>query len=200
MKAVGLGIDRGEQFGALVGGERDILLAQARDRGLDAGDRGVQVVAHGAQDRGAQGIALGEQDGLGRLGMQRLMIARRRELGGEPAQQPELAPIERTSRADQHQPPRADIGRRRGIVQRHRNTHRVLHHRALRTGGDDGDAGEPERVAGLVEQRAHRVAIGDERAGAGGERVGIGLGAPGDLAGLAGYQQRTDRRAGRDDE
>ena len=54
------------------GGERDVRLAQARDRGLDPGQRGAQVVRHRGEERGPRPVVAGQAAGPAGLGDQAL--------------------------------------------------------------------------------------------------------------------------------
>ena len=65
-------LDGGQQFGGVLGGEVDVVAAQARHRGLGGGQRRAQVVADGRQQRAPQFVGLRDRLGLaGLLGQAR---------------------------------------------------------------------------------------------------------------------------------
>ena len=75
-------LDGGEQFGGVLGGEADVVAAQARHRGLGGGQRGAQVVADRRQQRAAQLVGLRDRLGLaGLLGEFALLDQARRLFG-----------------------------------------------------------------------------------------------------------------------
>ena len=67
----------------LCGRPLHVVLQQARDRGLDAGERRPQVVGDGGEDRRAQVARRGEGAGLGGLRLELLERERRRDLARE---------------------------------------------------------------------------------------------------------------------
>ena len=75
-------LDGGQQFGGVLGGEVDVVAAQAGHRGLGGGQRCAQVVADRRQQRAAQFVGLRDRLGLaGLLGELALLDQARRLLG-----------------------------------------------------------------------------------------------------------------------
>ena len=70
VQPVGLLVDRAQEVVARLGRPLDVLLEQARDGGLDAGERRAQVVRHGGEERGPQLVGGGERHGGLRIGLE----------------------------------------------------------------------------------------------------------------------------------
>ena len=84
-------LDGGQQFGGVLGGEVDVVAAQAGHRGLGGGQWRAQVVADRGQQRAAQFVGL--RDGLGLAGLlgQLALLDQARGLFGDRAQHPAVA-------------------------------------------------------------------------------------------------------------
>jgi len=88
IQPVGLLVDGGQQLGGRVRWERDVVLEQARDRGLDRCQGGAQVMGDGSQQRGAQLVGLGQQGRVSGGPAQPAALQRDGQLVGERLQDP----------------------------------------------------------------------------------------------------------------
>ena len=126
----------------------DVLLEQARDRGLDPGERGAEVVRDGREDRRSEIVGGGEGSGGGRLRLELLELDRGRELAGEGLQDaPVVFPPDRAS------PPERGGGSRRSRPSRQHARVRSGRSRSRRR-----RASRPRVDAGLPRRRSRRCA------------------------------------------
>ncbi len=189
--------------------EGDVVAAQAGDRGLGRGERGAQVVADRGEQGGAQPVGLAERAGGGGLLGEPFLAQRDRGLGGERLDHPPVGGGQRirphrtsdtSSSTGTSTSPCA--GRRAGRSPTLAATRQASGRAGCpvwtaRVGPafEQGDAGEPERLADLFEQRRQRAAAAQHAAGHGGQGLRLGAG-PGRLAGAPGGQ--VDDGADRD--
>ena len=199
VEAVGLLVDRLEELLPRLGRPVDVALEQARDRGLDRGDRRAQVVRDGGEERRAElvrrreracrlglGLELAEVDGGGELlgeGVEHALVLAADRRAGE---REHVLGVELDRRACS---PRGS--RERGLRSPPRSASR------LRGGG------EPPLPRARARGRGPR-ARADDRRGAGEprERLGLGAGAGsfGRAAGGERDEARDDRADGEEDE
>jgi hypothetical protein len=90
IQPVGLLVDGGQQLSGRLGGEGDVVLEQARDRGLDRRQWGAQVMGDGGQQRGAQLVGLGQQGRVGGRPAQPAALQRDGELVGKGFEHPSV--------------------------------------------------------------------------------------------------------------
>ncbi len=197
VEPVGPGLDALQEFGPVLLGPLDVVGAEGGDGGLDARERGPQVVADGGEQGGADLVALGQLPGLLRLADEPLPVEDDGGLGGEGAEDPPVL-------GGQHP---AGQGERQAVPDRHVGV------RLLRPGrrvGADARDGRPrlDLVLALQEgDRLHGEGLADpfeEGVQAGlaaqhaarevGEHLGLRA-QPGGLVGAAGGQvdHRGDR-------
>ena len=88
VEPVGAVLDALQELGLVLLGPGDVVGAQGGHGGLDAGQRGAQVVADGGEQGGADAVALGELAGLLGLADQPLAVEYDGGLGGEGGEHP----------------------------------------------------------------------------------------------------------------
>ena len=140
-----------------------VVLQQARDRRLDAGERRAQIVGDGGEDRRAQVARRGESPRLGGLRLELLERERRRDLAGEGVEDAAVClSLDLPPDDDQHvdvvqlDPPSLGAvghGSAGGVVDRPPPLDVV----------EDDDSVEPEDPAEPFEQGRHRRCAGEAR-------------------------------------
>ena len=176
VEPVGLAVDRLEQLAPVVGVERDVALAEARDRRLDRRQGRPQVVGDRDEQRGAQRVRLGQALGCGGLGPQPASLDRERELARERPQHVQVLLGE--ARAADGEPGVGVEGDRDLRVLGgggNRVPGAALHPPRAVLAAEHGHRGAPERRAETRHECGHRILLAQQRSAEVGERLGVGL-------------------------
>ena len=157
VQPVRLLVDRPQELVLRLGCPVDVVLEQARDRGLDRGDRRPQVVRHRGEQRGAKLVRRRERSrGLG-LGLELAELDRGGELLREGVEHALILAADRGAGEHEHVLV-VEVDRQRSCLRalRHAIPARRLDQPTVVLAVEDGGAVEPEHAAEAVEHGRRR--------------------------------------------